>query len=239
MPSQNLIEMRHVNVKRGQKWVLQDISLTIGPQNFITLIGPNGAGKSTLLHCLLGLHSPDSGVIERAARIKIGYMPQRLSMTAVMPLSVLRFITLRKKYDAASLERAVHETDTAAVLHRPLSGLSSGEMQRVLLARSLLDAPQLLVLDEPTQNLDITGQLNFYKLLNSIYAERGLSVLMVSHDLHMVMASSDQVICLYHHICCSGAPQKVARDPQFGALFGQDMAHMMAVYQHSHSHSHD
>ena len=124
------------------------------------------------------------------------------------------------------------------ILHQPLTLLSGGELQRVLLARSLLNNPELLILDEPAQNLDITGQLSFYRLIEHIYQERKLTILMVSHDLHMVMASSRQVICLFHHVCCSGEPQAVTKDPEFIALFGKDMANMMAVYQHSHNHTH-
>ena len=123
-------------------------------------------------------------------------------------------------------------------MNKPLHVLSGGELQRVLLARSLLGEPELLVLDEPAQNLDISGQLEFYKLLEKIYLERPLSILMVSHDLHMVMATTKQVVCLFHHICCSGEPQAVTKDPEFISLFGKDMANMMAVYQHSHNHSH-
>ena len=154
-----------------------------------------------------------------------------------MPISVKRFLML-KKFTIEELESISEETNISNVLSKNLANLSGGELQRVLLARSLLGNPELLILDEPAQNLDIKNQLNFYNLLNQIYQRRDISILMVSHDLHMVMASTKQVICLYHHICCSGEPQAVAKDPEFISLFGNDMAKMMSVYQHTHDHSH-
>ena len=143
------------------------------------------------------------------------------------------FITVRKKYDDISFKQVVSEIDIRQLVDKQLSVLSGGEMQRVLLARSLLNNPDLLVLDEPAQNLDISGQLSFYKLIQEIYSKRDISILMVSHDLHLVMVSTKKVLCLSNHICCSGKPQQVAQDPEFISMFGKDMANMMAVYQHT------
>lgn len=238
-PTMSLITAEHIHVTRQGKHILQDVSLTINEHDFITLIGPNGAGKSMLLKCLMGFYNPDTGKVTRKQGLKIGYVPQRLIPDHTMPITVKRFLTLRKKYDPKGLTHTAEETNIQAILHKPLSVLSGGELQRVLLARSLLDNPDLLVLDEPAQNLDIFGELNFYKLLERIYAERNLSIFMISHDLHMVMASTKKVICLFHHICCSGEPHAVTQDPEFISLFGNDMAKMMAVYQHSHNHVHD
>ncbi len=234
-----LITAEHITVARQGKNILNDVSITVNHNDFITLIGPNGAGKSMLLKCLMGFYQPDSGVIARKKGLKIGYVPQRLIPDHTMPITVERFLTLRKKVDAASVQNTALETSIDTILSKPISVLSGGELQRVLLARSLLDNPELLVLDEPAQNLDVSGQLSFYKLLERIYEERDLSILMVSHDLHMVMASTKQVVCLFHHVCCSGEPQMVTRDPEFISLFGNDMAKMMAVYQHSHNHKHE
>ena len=233
-----LISAQNVSVIRQGKAILNDISISVGKQDFITIIGPNGAGKSTLLKCLMGLFKPEKGTVSRQDNLKIGYVPQRLTPDHSMPITARRFLSLRKRNDPASLDQTIEETGVAPVLHKPLAVLSGGELQRVVLARSLLDQPDLLVLDEPAQNLDISGQLGFYKLLDHIYSSRKLSILMVSHDLHMVMASTRQVVCLFHHICCSGEPHAVTRDPEFISLFGRDMANMMAVYQHSHNHQH-
>ena len=234
-----LIEAKRISVLKRKKYILKDVSLSVGERDFITVIGPNGAGKSMLLKCLLGFYRADAGTIERSDGLRIGYMPQHLSFERSMPITVGRFLRLRKRIDVSQLQRVLHETNTVRLVASPLSVLSSGELQRVLLARSLLNDPELLVLDEPAQNLDISGQLAFYSLLEKIYASRPLSILMVSHDLHLVMASTKQVVCLFHHICCSGEPQAVTKDPEFISLFGRDMAKMVAVYQHSHNHIHE
>ena len=186
----------------------------------------------------MGTFRPDKGEIEKKNNLSIGYIPQNFNPDNSMPISVKRFLMLKKKFTIEELQSISEETNISNVLSKNLANLSGGELQRVLLARSLLGNPELLILDEPAQNLDIKNQLNFYNLLNQIYQRRDISILMVSHDLHMVMASTKKVICLYHHICCSGEPQAVAKDPEFISLFGNDMAKMMSVYQHTHDHSH-
>ena len=231
-----LIDAKRINVLKQKKYILKDVSISIGERDFITVIGPNGAGKSMLLKCLLGFYQADSGTIEKSKELRIGYMPQHLSFERSMPITVGRFLCLRKRNSASELQEVLHETNIAQLVARPLSVLSGGELQRVLLARSLLNDPELLVLDEPAQNLDISEQLAFYKLLERIYVSRPLSILMVSHDLHLVMASTKRVVCLFHYICCSGEPQVVTKDPEFISLFGRDMAEMVAVYQHNHNH---
>ena len=233
-----LITASHIHLIRRGKHILKDVSIEINAQDFITIIGPNGAGKSMLLKCLLGFYAPDEGVVIRKKNLRIGYVPQRLTLDRTMPVSVKRFLHLGKKVNAEEIAQIAQETRIESILTKPLTVLSGGELQKVLLARSLLANPDLLVLDEPAQNLDISGQLAFYKLLEKIYMQRLVSILMVSHDLHMVMASTKQVVCLFHHVCCSGEPQVVTQDPEFIALFGKDMAHMMAVYHHSHNHEH-
>jgi zinc transport system ATP-binding protein len=235
----SLIKASNISVSRQAKSILNDVSITVGERDFITVIGPNGAGKSMMLKCLMGFYTPDSGEIIRKSNLRIGYVPQRILPDRTLPITTQRFIVLRKKADAFSVRKIAEETGIAEVMEKPLHVLSGGELQRTLLARALLDNPELLVLDEPAQNLDISGQLAFYKLLEKIYAERNISILMVSHDLHMVMASTKQVVCLFHHICCSGEPHAVTQDPEFISLFGNDMAKMMSVYQHSHNHKHD
>ncbi len=234
-----LITAEKVSVFRERRAILKDVSFTIGERDFITVIGPNGAGKSMLLKCLMGFYEPDKGGVVRKRGVKIGYVPQSLTVDRVMPITVRRFLTLRKRADDPAIRKAGEETAVRALLAKPLHALSGGELQRVLLTRALLDSPELLILDEPAQNLDVSGQLAFYKLLERIYAERDLSILMVSHDLHLVMSCTRKVVCLFHHVCCSGEPQAVAKDPQFISLFGDDMARMMTVYHHTHDHRHD
>ena len=232
-----LIESRHITVTLQGNTILKDVSLTINPRDFMTIIGPNGAGKSILLKCLMGITKPNLGEIRRKKALKIGYIPQCFITQNSLPITVEGFLRLRIKTEPSTLNTIIHEINIADILKRSLAVLSGGELQRVLLARSLLNQPELIVLDEPVKNLDIAGQLAFYKLLNNIYKNRNISILMVSHDLHMVMASTKQVVCLFHHICCSGTPEMVTQTPEFISLFGHDMADMMAIYQHRH-HAH-
>lgn len=219
--------------------VVRGVSLRVEKNDFVTIVGPNGAGKTTLLRCMLGLRAPDNGKVIRAPGLKTGYVPQKLSAAAAMPLSAGDFLTLHKKNASQAAARIAEETGAAPHLRKPLYALSGGEFQRVLLARALLDSPDLLVLDEPAQNLDIAGQLALYRLLSRLYARGGIAILMVSHDLHLVMSATRRVVCLYHHVCCSGAPQAVAKDPEFIKLFGGDMARLTAAYHHAHGHIHD
>ena len=235
----DLITASNITVNRGGKKILDDVSLKVRTSDFITVLGPNGGGKSMLLKCLMGFYVPDQGQVTKANHLKVGYVPQQFSSENTMPISVLQFLNLRKTLSPNELDRISTETNITDLLHKPLNVLSGGELQRILLARSLIGKPSLLVLDEPAQNLDIAGQLAFYKLLTRIYEQRELTILMVSHDLHMVMATTRRVICLFRHVCCSGEPQVVTKDPEFKTLFGNDMAEMMAVYQHGHKHSHD
>jgi len=233
-----LIEAKDIYVKRQGKNILENVFIQINKKDFITIIGPNGAGKSMLLECLMGTFSPDSGIINKKNNLSIGYIPQNFNPDNSMPITVKRFLMLKKNFNINNLKKVSRETKISTILEKNLADLSGGELQKVLLARSLLSEPELLILDEPAQNLDIKNQLNFYNLLNNVYKSRAISILMVSHDLHMVMASTKQVICLYHHVCCSGEPQTVAKDPEFVNLFGNDMAKMMSVYQHTHDHVH-
>ena len=230
-----LISAKNINVFKNDKFILQNVDVQINKNDFITIIGPNGAGKTMLLKCIMGFYKPDNGTIIKKENLKIGYMPQSTNIINTMPINVKSFVTLRKKYDQVSLKQVVIETKIGEIIDKQISILSGGEMQRILLARSLLNNPELIILDEPAQNLDIAGQMNFYELLQSIYSKRKLSILMVSHDLHLVMVSTKKVLCLSNHICCSGKPQQIAQDPEFISMFGKDMANMMAVYQHNHN----
>lgn len=205
----------------------------------MTLIGPNGAGKTTLVRIVLGLLQPHTGTLYRAPGLRIGYMPQKLFIEPTLPLTVRRFLQLAAPRQKRDVEPLLEEVRIVHLLDQQVSALSGGEMQRVLLARALSQSPQLLVLDEPAQGVDVSGQVELYKLINNIRDSHGCGVLMVSHDLHLVMATTDEVICLNQHICCHGKPEHVSSDPAYLALFGQQQAQTLAVYTHHHNHSHD
>ena len=237
--SSPLIVADNISAYRRGFAVVRDVSLQVERGDFTTIVGPNGAGKTTLLKCLLGLSPTDSGTVRRAEGIKIGYAPQNFFADYVFPLTASAFLSLRNRASAADIADIAAETDIESALPKPLHLLSGGELQRVLIARALLRRPDVLALDEPAQNLDIGGQTALYQLLSRLYERRRMSILMVSHDLHMVMAATKKVVCMYHHICCSGEPHHVAQHPEFVALLGDDMAKMTAVYHHTHDHRHD
>ena len=232
-----LVSLENVSVSFGQRRVLSDVSLNLKPGKILTLLGPNGAGKSTLVRVVLGLVAPDAGVIVRQDKLRIGYVPQKLHLDATLPLTVSRFLRLRPGTRKADILPALKRVQAGHLVEAPLQKLSGGETQRVLLARALLSSPQLLVLDEPTQGVDVNGQVALYDLIDQLRRELNCAVLMVSHDL--VMAKTDEVLCLNHHICCSGTPEVVSMHPEFISMFGHRGAEQLGIYRHNHNHRHD
>jgi len=230
----NLVSLENISVSFGQRRVLSDVSLDLKPGKILTLLGPNGAGKSTLVRVVLGLVAPDSGLIKRDRQLRIGYVPQKLHLDATLPLTVSRFLRLRPDTRKEDILPALKRVQAGHLIDAPLQKLSGGETQRVLLARALLNRPQLLVLDEPTQGVDVNGQVALYDLI-----DQDCAVLMVSHDLHLVMAKTDEVLCLNHHICCSGTPEVVSMHPEFISMFGPRGAEQLGIYRHHHNHRHD
>jgi zinc transport system ATP-binding protein len=236
---QTLISANNISLSHHGKSILDKVSFELKQGEFITLIGPNGAGKSSLIKVLLGLTKADSGNIERANNIKLGYTPQTFNPNPFIPISVIDFLNLNQKVNQSFLHETATLTGTESLLDSPLKSLSGGELQRVLLTRALLNKPNVLILDEPAQNLDVNGQMHLYKLIQNIHQQQGCAVLMVSHDLHRVMKESTQVLCLYHHICCIGQPESILKDSQFNDLFADQMDDLMATYEHHHNHCHD
>jgi zinc transport system ATP-binding protein len=241
--SQPLIRVSGLSLSRRGRQILQQVDLSLEAGKIVTLIGPNGAGKTSLVRSLLGLIEPDAGEVIKIPGLRIGYMPQKLHIEASLPLSVKRFLALGGK-PRLDLEEILQLTGTSRLINMPMQSLSGGETQRVLLARALLRDPQLLVLDEPVQGVDVSGQVALYGLINEIRNRRGCGVLLVSHDLHLVMANSDTVICLNQHICCQGHPEQVTNDPAYLALFGEhtqlgQRPAQIAIYTHHHDHQHD
>ena len=236
---QTLISANNISLSHHGKSILDKVSFELKQGEFITLIGPNGAGKSSLIKVLLGLTKADSGNIERANNIKLGYTPQTFNPNPFIPISVIDFLNLNQKVNQSFLHETATLTGTESLLNSPLKSLSGGELQRVLLTRALLNKPNVLILDEPAQNLDVNGQMHLYKLIQNIHQQQGCAVLMVSHDLHRVMKESTQVLCLYHHICCIGQPESILKDSQFNDLFADQMDDLMATYEHHHNHCHD
>lgn len=230
---QTLVEVEGITVSFDGRAVLSGVSLGVHRGEIVTLIGPNGAGKSTLVRVVLGLLRPNAGTVRRRPGLRVGYVPQRLALDPVLPLTVRRFLTLGTRADAERLRAALWEVGAAEVLDRPVQAVSGGELQRVLLARALLRDPELLILDEPVQGVDVAGQEELYFLIRRVRSERGCGILMVSHDLHLVMAATDRVLCLDREVCCSGHPQAVSSDPAYHALFPR-APRELALYTHHH-----
>ncbi len=233
-----LIAASGVCVGSGAGARLDHIDISVSPGEIVTLIGPNGAGKTTLIRVLLGILQPSRGAVRRRPDLRIGYVPQHLSPDPVLPLSVERFLTLGGRAGGGRIERALEETGIARLRKRPLDVLSGGELQRAVLARALLREPDLLILDEPVQGIDFGGQIELYELIGSLRKTRGCGVLLVSHDLHLVMAATDRVVCINRHLCCAGHPEAVSRHPEYLELFGA-RAGDLAIYTHDHDHEHD
>ena len=238
-PSGELICARGIGVTRAGRTLLQDVDIEVKAGEIVTLIGPNGAGKTTLVRVLLGILPPNRGHVRRQTGLGVGYVPQRFDLDRSIPLTVARFVALGGSVRGEAIEAALAEVGARALLERQLSELSGGELQRVVLARALARAPELLVLDEPVRGVDYAGEAELYTLIGRLRSERGFGVLLVSHDLHIVMAQSDRVICLNHHVCCSGVPHSVAQHPEYSRLFGPNASRAIGLYRHHHDHSHD
>lgn len=238
LPGEALVEASDLVFAAGGQNLLENISLSLQPREIVTVIGPNGAGKTTLVKVLLGILTPVSGTVSRRPGIKIGYVPQKFVADGLVPLTVARLITLTQKASPKQIDAVLRETGVEHLKDREISALSGGELQRALLARALVNNPDLLVLDEPVQGVDFAGEIKLYDLISKIRDVRGCGILMVSHDLHVVMAESDRVICLNRHICCEGRPEAVQHHPEYARLFGA-AAKAVGVYRHAHDHDHD
>ena len=240
----SLIEATALSYRIDGKLILDNINLSLARNEVLTIIGPNGAGKSTLLRQLIKLEKPSSGTVVHATDLSFGYMPQKLHLNELMPLTVKSFLQLGKKQLPRSLSqktkaKLMRELNIDNLLSSSMHKLSGGERQRVMLARAVLQAPDVLVLDEPAQGVDISGQNRLYELISQVRDTHPCAVLMVSHDLHLVMANTDRVICLNQHICCEGLPDAVSSNDQFTNLFDEHQLAAMRLYTHHHDHHHD
>jgi len=234
-----LVSARGLAIIRGGRTLLSGVDLDVRRGEIVTLIGPNGAGKSTLVKLVLSILKPDRGTILKPADTRIGYVPQKFEADRTIPMTVARFLALGNDAHAGEVTKALAEAGVAHTANQQLTELSGGETQRVLIARALLRKPNLLVLDEPASGVDYAGEAELYDLIGALRDRHGLGVLLVSHDLHVVMAKSDRVLCLNGHVCCSGRPEAVARSSEYVRLFGPEAARSLALYHHHHDHRHD
>ena len=234
----SLIRTEALTLGYGGEVVLRNVTCHIDAGEIVTIVGPNGSGKSSLLRALIGALKPMSGKVIRAPGLKIGYVPQKLQIDGTLPLSVARFLNLPHRQRPEDVASALQEAGVPELAEAQMAALSGGQFQRVLLARALLGSPDILILDEATQGLDQPGAAAFYRQIEEVRQRKGVAVLMVSHDLHVVMAASDRVLCLNGHVCCEGTPEIVASAPEYRALFGTGTQGTLALYRHDHDHAH-
>lgn len=238
-----LVELVGISLRYGDRPVLASLDLMVRAGHITTLVGPNGAGKTSLARIVLGLTPPSGGTVRRAHGLVTGYMPQKVAVDDTLPLTALDFVALAGRASRGDAMAALDRVGAVRLAGAAVQRLSGGEFQRVLLARAIVRRPQLLVLDEPAQGVDIGGQDALYGLVGQLRDETGCGVLMISHDLHLVMAESDHVVCINHHVCCSGTPDTIGAHPEFIALFGDSYARgaaeHLAVYTHHHDHEHE
>ena len=236
--TQAIIRAENVSLVMAGEPILSAINLAVAPGESVTVVGPNGAGKTMLLRVLMGLIPATTGVVTRRPGLRVGYLPQSLVPDPILPMDVRRFIGVGSGTSSSRRAEALAEVGIGGLSHRPIHELSGGEMRRAMLARALLREPDVLVLDEPVQGVDLAGQVELYGRIARAREISGCAVLMVSHDLNLVMAATDRVICLNRHVCCEGAPESVRGHAEFRKLFG-DQAEGLAVYTHHHDHAHD
>ena len=234
----SLIKLNNCGVKRNNKWLVRGVSLNVNKGQIVTLIGPNGSGKSTTAKMALGILKPDEGSNTISQNIKISYVPQKISIDWSLPLRVIDFMNITEKFAKNEIEEALSMTGIKKLIFRDVKNLSGGEFQRLLMARAIAKNPDFLVLDEPVQGVDYPGEIALYKIIQEIVKNLNCGILLISHNLHVVMSQTDHVICLNGHVCCSGAPKSIVKEPEYIKLFGDNMDPTLAFYQHEHDHQH-
>ena len=239
MNSENktLVQLNNVGFQQNGKWLVEGVSLKVEKGKIVTLIGPNGSGKSTTAKIALGIYKNIEGNVEKYTN-KIGYVPQKISIDWTLPLRVYDFMLLTENIDEEVIDEALNLTGVIHLKNKNLGNLSGGEFQRVLIARAISKKPELLVLDEPVQGVDYTGEIALYELIKKISDTLNCGILLISHDLHTVMTATDHVVCLNGHVCCSGTPMDVAKNNEYKTLFGEKASQILSVYEHKHDHVH-
>ena len=232
-----LVKLNEVGFQQNKKWLVKGVSLQVERSKIVTLIGPNGSGKSTTAKIALGIYKNIEGQVEKFTN-NIGYVPQKISIDWTLPLRVKDFMLLTDNLKDDALDEALTLTGVKHLKDKNLGNLSGGEFQRVLLARAISKKPELLVLDEPVQGVDFTGEIALYELIKKISEKLNCGILLISHDLHTVMTATDHVVCLNGHVCCCGSPTEVAFNKEYKALFGEQASKTLTIYEHKHDHVH-
>jgi len=232
-----LLKLESVGFSKNNKWLVEGVSLEVKQGEIVTLIGPNGSGKSTTAKIALGIYKNIKGRVNKFTN-KIGYVPQKISIDWTLPIRVIDFMSLIEEPTDEQINIALNLTSVEHLRNKSLGDLSGGEFQRVMIARAIAKQPDLLVLDEPVQGVDFKGEITLYELIKKISEELNCGILLISHDLHVVMAATDFVVCLNGHVCCSGTPQVVAKNNEYKELFGDRASSILSLYEHKHDHTH-
>ncbi len=235
--NKTLVQLNNAGFRQNGKWLVEGVSLKVEKGKIVTLIGPNGSGKSTTAKIALGIYKNIEGNVEKYTN-KIGYVPQKISIDWTLPLRVYDFMLLTENINDDAIDEALNLTGVIHLKNKNLWNLSGGDFQRVLIARAISKKPELLVLDEPVQGVDYTGEIALYELIKKISDTLNCGILLISHDLHTVMTATDHVVCLNGHVCCSGSPLDVARNNEYKTLFGEQASQILSVYEHNHDHVH-
>ena len=233
-----LVKLENAGVYKSSKWLVRGISFEVNNGQIVTLIGPNGSGKTTTAKMILNILNADEGLVTSNTN-KMAYVPQKINIDWTMPLRVIDFMKITSSINNAQITEALTLTGVEKLLYDEVHNLSGGEFQRVLIARAVAKKPELLVLDEPVQGVDFNGEIALYNLIKKISDKLNCGILLISHDMHFVMSATDHVICLNGHICCSGTPSVVVKNPAYIKLFGEHNAETLSYYQHHHDHSHN
>ena len=233
-----LVKLENAGVHRSSKWLVRGISFEINQGQIVTLIGPNGSGKTTTAKMILNIMNADEGMVSGNAD-KMAYVPQKINIDWTMPLRVIDFMKITSSLNNTQITESLVMTGVDKLLYNQIHSLSGGEFQRVLIARAIAKKPDLLVLDEPVQGVDFNGEIALYNLIKEISVNLNCGILLISHDMHFVMSTTDHVICLNGHICCSGSPSNVVKNPEYIKLFGEHNSETLSYYQHQHDHSHN
>tara|TARA_B100000941_G_scaffold61529_1_gene40622 strand:- start:71 stop:820 length:750 start_codon:yes stop_codon:yes gene_type:complete len=233
-----LVKVSDAGLYKDGKWLVKGVNLNITKGKIVTLIGPNGSGKTTTAKIALGLYKNIEGTVERLTN-KISYVPQKVSIDWTLPVRVIDFMVLTQDLQDQEIKDALNLTGVEHLKNNNLRELSGGEFQRVLLARAIAKKPDFLVLDEPVQGVDFTGEVELYALIKKISETLQCGILLISHDLHVVMSATDYVVCLNGHVCCSGTPVAVAQNKEYKELFGEKSSQLLSLYEHEHDHVHD
>lgn len=236
LSGQNILEVKNLSVAFGGDKVIENLSFNLKEKENLVIVGPNGAGKSVLLKCLLGI-LPYTGEVKWSREVKIGYVPQKFLPEKSLPLSVEEFFKFNKVNGRSMGDHAIHEAlcsvgihDSESIMKKRMGVLSSGQLQRLLIAWGMLGNPDVLFFDEPTAGIDIGGEETIYNLLAKLEKERDLTMVLITHDLNVVYKFADSVLCLNKKAVCYGSPKDAITVENLHKLYGEEMSY----YKHGH-----